>query len=381
MSALSDTAGIKQMLKDRIDDLCLRLLPDGRRQGRLWVAHNPVTQDFRQSPEFKVALGGDVGAWRCWRSGEKGDVFSLIAYCAGCRDFREVIGWAKDFLGLRFLAPEARAAMTETARANAVRARIAAEKAVQHRIARAGAIFGSGRPYGEGGAAERHGLAYLAGRGCDPRGIASLDLATFRFHPGLEYWKRAEFRHQDGRRVKIRSGPLLPAVLSAMRGPTGLLTAIHITFLDPLEPRKFAAEGREESARLMFGEARGAMIRIAHGPEAKPPEEAFEPHPLILCEGVEDGLSLALACPQARIWAAGSLAAMAAAPVDLAAISAVILARDNDWSKRQAVEQFEAARAALCATGKPVTEMASSFGKDFNDLLQGGEDVFSGGRA
>lgn len=371
MSRQNDTPEIKQLLKDRIVDVCVRLLPDGRVQGRLWVAHNPITQDYRQSPEFKVALRGDIGAWKDWRTGEKGDVFGLVEYCAGCSDFKDVIRWARDFLGLGNLSREDRERMAEQARRNAERARRDAQEAITRRIARARQIFESGQPFGSGGAAEQHAMAYFAKRGCDPRLMASLDRETFRFHPAMEYWKRAQFRHENGRRVKVAEGPKLPCILSAMRGPTGVVTAVHMTFLDPLEPVKFAADGADESAKIMFGEARGAMIRIAHGPEGKPPETAELPYPLILCEGVEDGISLAIPCPEARVWAAGSLSAMAAAPVGLSCVSAVIMARDNDWSKKQAVEQFEAAQAELMATGKPVTEMASSFGKDFNDLMKG----------
>ena len=52
---------IKQGLKDRIEDLCRKLLPDGRRQGRLWVSNNPVTGDHKKTPELKVAVTGDKG--------------------------------------------------------------------------------------------------------------------------------------------------------------------------------------------------------------------------------------------------------------------------------------------------------------------------------
>ncbi|MCZ4076256.1 hypothetical protein [Agrobacterium sp. LMR679] len=36
----SDTSEIKQALKDRIESLCQRLLPTGKREGRLWVSQS-----------------------------------------------------------------------------------------------------------------------------------------------------------------------------------------------------------------------------------------------------------------------------------------------------------------------------------------------------
>ncbi|HBT69028.1 MAG TPA: hypothetical protein DEB63_13330 [Agrobacterium sp.] len=76
----SDTSEIKQALKDRIEGLCQRLLPTGKREGRLWVSHNPITNDFHQTLELKVALDRDPGAWKDYRTGEKGDVLGLVQY-------------------------------------------------------------------------------------------------------------------------------------------------------------------------------------------------------------------------------------------------------------------------------------------------------------
>lgn len=222
--------------------------------------------------------------------------------------------------------------------------------------------------------AEAHARRYFAARALPLDEIANRDFQTFRFTSEQEYWPRAQFRHEDGRRRKLQDGPRYPAFLSAMRLPTGQISAVHMTFLSPLGPTKLPV-ARDENSKIMFGEAKGAMIRISHGPEGKPPETALQAYPLILCEGVEDGLSLARAVPEARVWAAGSLSAMGSAPIWLPCISGVIVAQDNDF-KPTAQKQFEKALEALqaAAPSKAITTIASHMGKDFNDLIKEDED-------
>lgn len=368
---ISDRDQVKELLRERIEDLCARLLPDGRRQGRLWVSYNPVTNDYnRSSPELKVALTGDVGAWKDWRSGDKGDVIGLISY-VNRSDFAQAMRWARDFLGIANLSAEERRRIEEQSR---IKAKARAERADQARlwkIREAEKKFLSGLALGAGSAAERHVRAYLAGRLAGLEVVQNLDVTSFRAHAGAEYWTLAEYRADEaGRRMKVKDGPRFPALMSAMRSPTGQTIACHATFLDPVEPKKIAL-GQKHPAKLIFGEAKGAVIRIAHGPEGEPPETALIAHPLVLCEGIETGLSLAAAIPEARVWAAGSLSNMANAPVSLDCVSAIIVARDNNFGNDQAQRQLEAALAALKAAGKPLEVMASPIGDDFNDLARG----------
>lgn len=367
-----DREEIKQGLKDRIEELCRLLLNDGRRQGRLWVAHNPVTGDFSQTPEFKVALDRDKGAWIDWRSGDKGDVIRLVEYCRQC-DFADAMRWARDFLGLRAMPAADRQRLAERAKRAAAEADETAAARRLERMRMAEQIWFSGRLDGSMSAAEAHARGYFLHRGIDLSAIANRDMATFRFSEAREFTKRAKWgRNADGRNVKLAPGPAYPAILTAMRLPTGQFAAVHQTYLDPSAPRKLPVDkGDEESAKIMFGEAKGAMIRISHGPEGEPPETAVTPQPLILCEGIEDGLTLALAVPEARVWAAGSLSNMANAPIWLPCVSYVVVARDNDWEKKQAVMQFEKVMSALSQHGKVLTEMSAHEGKDFNDVIMG----------
>ena len=146
---------------------------------------------------------------------------------------------------------------------------------------------------------------------------------------------------------------------------------MHLTFLSPLGPKKLPVN-KGENAKLMFGDAKGAMIRISHGPEGEPPETALAPHPVIIGEGIETTASVAMEAPEARAWAAGSLSNMANAPVWLPCVSAVIVLKDQFKSKTTE-NQFARVLDELAQHGKPMTVIESHVGNDFNDLAKGEE--------
>jgi hypothetical protein len=65
----------------RLGDLVPSILPQGRRQGREWVALNPTRSD-RSLGSFRINLTN--GAWADFATGDKGgDVISLASYLYG----------------------------------------------------------------------------------------------------------------------------------------------------------------------------------------------------------------------------------------------------------------------------------------------------------
>lgn len=372
MNRSSDLPVIKQALKDRIELLCRTLLPppDGRRQGRLWVAHNPVENDYDKSPEFKVALDRDHGAWRDWRTGETGDVIKLISYIKGF-DFKETMVFARDFTGIRQMSAQQRRTLEGRTRETTARSEEDDQARKLKRMADAERIWNGGFQDGAGSAAEAHAQRYFAARQIPLEEIPNRDLQTFRFAPAQEFWARAQYRHQNGQRMKIAAGPQFPAIFSAMRLATGQIAAVHMTFLDPLGPRKLPV-GKGENAKIMFGEAKGAVIRISHGPEGEPPETALQPHPLIMGEGIETTSSVSIGAPEARAWAAGSLSNMLNAPVWLPCVSSIVLLKDH-FKSAATEKQFDQVIETMVKTGKPVAIIDSYIGNDFNDLMQEGK--------
>jgi hypothetical protein len=77
-----------------------RWLPDGRKEGREWVARNPRRHD-RKPGSFKVNL--ETAQWSDFATGDKGgDVVSLAAYLGGlsqleaARSLAEMLGVSHD---------------------------------------------------------------------------------------------------------------------------------------------------------------------------------------------------------------------------------------------------------------------------------------------
>jgi hypothetical protein len=371
---------VKAGLVDRVGDVCAKLLPDGRAEGGLWVSWNPVENDKGKTPALKVRIrGGDLGAWRCWRCGEKGDVIKLVAYLMRT-DTKGALAWGRDFLGIRSMSAAERA---ELRKVESTR-RHDRERADARRLARklqsAAALFHASPsdretgpalcphgtfPFGLGSPAEQHARRYFEAR----KVAIGLEVApwSFSFSPATEWWKGAQWETSAERKIKTKRGPLFPAIHSAMRAPTGIVTACHVTFLDPVKPAKAPVQ----PPKLMFGEALGAVIELAPGAAHEPFWTCPTPGPLILAEGIETGLSFAVNVPEARVWAGGSLAGVASAPVHLPCVDWILFARDNNQGNAQAQKQFAAALERLEASGKRVVVEASHVGDDFNDLARG----------
>lgn len=73
-----DFAEINRAALSALPALLARWLPEGRREGREWVARNPRRSD-RRAGSFKVNLGS--GRWSDFATGDRGgDPVSLAAY-------------------------------------------------------------------------------------------------------------------------------------------------------------------------------------------------------------------------------------------------------------------------------------------------------------
>jgi DNA primase len=125
--------------------------------------------------------------------------------------------------------------------------------------------------------------------------------------------------------------------------------------------------------RKIWPSFKGAAIRLWRGDSGLSIERAAAHglrETLVLCEGVEDGLSLAMALPECRIWAVGTLGNIGAQVLP-ECVDDVIVCADNDWGKPQAERQLTQALARLSAQGVEVRVARSHVGKDVNDALRG----------
>lgn len=287
-------------------------LPNGRQHGAEWTALNPRRHD-RRPGSFRVNLRS--GRWADFATGEGGgDPVSLYAYLfTGGRQGAAARALDGGRIAVR---PVGAAKVAKAANLNADEVR---------RIARARAIYAAAGRIG--GAAE----AYLISRALRPAPAwTRLRTASLRFPDAGEH----------------------PAIVAPVTGAGGALEGIQRTFL--------TAAGRKlpvPDPKLSLGRVRGGAIRLA--------DQSAE---LVLCEGLEDGLSLVQELPGANVWAApgaGMLAALCLPPI----VSSVIIAADNDAAGDQAARR---AAERFASEGRRVRIMRPDPAyKDWNDQLRG----------
>jgi hypothetical protein len=193
----------------------------------------------------------------------------------------------------------------------------------------------------------------------DQRGRAPRAL---RYHP--ELWA-------DGR--------YWPAMLAIIRdGPTGQAIGCHRTFLarGPDGAWRKAPLG-PEGAKRSYGQVKGGFIPLWRGRSGKPLRFAPAGDRVALTEGIEDGLTIALACPEYRVLAAISAGNFQAIALP-EQVSTVLICADNDpltlpgGKPHPARLAVQAAIARFQREGRRVLIARPDGAKDFNAVLTGG---------
>lgn len=146
------------------------------------------------------------------------------------------------------------------------------------------------------------------------------------------------------------SGQKLPAMVALVEGAERL--AIHRTYLRADGMGKAAVE----PAKAMLGSVAGGAVRLSDGADK-----------LIVCEGIETGLSLlsGLVRGSVSVWAALSTSGMKALTLpDKSAL--LTIATDGDEAGRQAGHALATRATAL---GWKVSLLPAPDGRDWNDIL------------
>jgi len=370
-----DFAEIRARLIDNISSIVPELVPGGRRNGKYWIGRNPTRAD-RHGGSFWVLMSGPAtGAWRDEagvRGVDEGDIVRLVQYCRRLADLSETRKECLKLLGLSDSGGQALSAR-EIAKRNAERdaARARQEKAEAETRARnargAFALWLKATTLSpasfRGSVLER----YLLGRAID---LSTHLIDVKRPLPGaLRLFAVHDYTTADGELIE------LPCMAALMSGPDGKPRAIHRTWLAPDGSGKAVLpEPRTNKPRKIWPAGwQGSVIRLAKGAGNLTPEEAGRQGrrgPLIVTEGIEDGLACMLAMPDYRVWAAGTLGNIGHVPM-LPCISQLTVCADNDWNKPEAVAAFDKAIAMLKGHGVPIRVARSPRGKDMNDLLKG----------
>lgn len=357
-----DKDRVKGQLQGRVDGVLAAcgFSRERERDGKLFPL-NPRRKDNRPG-SFVIWKDGAKGLYfRDFASGEEGDIYELIRWTLRLPEWIDAYWWSLNFLGLG--RHEVRSAsQIQQDREDEAAARKAAEA---KRDAEAAAKAGKAKGF----------WLYE----CDPlwwlespvwtylteaRGLPMQRMeaapGAIRMHPALD--------HFDKDTGEITTWP---AMTTAISGPTGDVTGVHITWLN------HGGHGKApvEMAKKMRGVARGGAIRLTKGSSRLSPEDAARKKvatPLIITEGIEDGLTAGLARPSDRCWAAGSLSLLGELAWPACA-SSVVLVADNDWLKPAAISAFEKVEAKwrAMAEGRPLKVVRADVGKDLNDWARG----------
>jgi hypothetical protein len=368
---------LKAALDSRMDDV-LRIckLDAPRRRG--WTLMDDPRGDGRDC--FGLCVKGDGLSWKKFNGTEKGRSLELIAYCQGWyhlpnRGAEEAAKLAISRLGLGSISAEQ--LEKDRAKGQEQRARAQADERGQaeRRAAAAFAIFMNAKPIlgtiGETYLREARGIDLRAAPFIGPRGGA-LAPGSLRFLPAHKYVIR-------NRRNEITGHIIAPCVIACCTNAHGDIRAIHQTWLRADGSDKAdippAPDGTRQKARRVLGEFRSLAIPLWRGEGHFTRKQAAEQGLLqtqCLSEGIEDGLTGVIAAPAHRWAAMISLANLVNMPEWLPeCVDGVIVHRQNEWDNPSAVKAFEAGMTSLRATGRAVTEVAATYGKDLNDTLRG----------
>lgn len=329
---------VSRLLGRHVESLVLELLPAGKREGAEWRVGSLAGEPGRS---LGVHLhGARAGVWADFASGETGDALDLVAAVLYRGDKRQALVWARRWLGLDATLP-----------GPAIRREPALEQAVDRdeagRRSAALRIFLTAQPT----ITNTPAAEYLRARGIDLAELARQPRAL-RFHPAL---------------YNMESRREWPALVAACTDAHGNHVATHRTWLVR------ASDGRWTKAplrhpKMTLGRLNGATIRLWRGASGKSLRQMPSGEPVVIGEGIETCLSIAVACPELRVLCGVSLANMGRIVLPATA-TVVILAADNDGDNSAARQGLQRAIDHFLAAGKVVRIARSPVGKDFNDCL------------
>lgn len=352
-----DIKDIVAGLAAQAEALCRDLLPRGHREHEEWMCGSGESP-FGCSTAVHLR-GPKAGVWGAWSAAQHGDALDLVAALECDGDKKRAVPWALAWLGLDGREPERR---QRTERALATRQD---EPPAVDTKAAAFRIWLSAQPSLKGTPAE----AYLAARGIELARLGRQPRAL-RFHPRLA----------DGPRdnPNTRYWPALVAAI--VKG--GEHVAVHRTWLmvkpnGDVQKAPIVDSNGDPASKRTYGTYAGGLIPLWRGASGRPLKEAARGETMILSEGIEDGLSCAIAAPEFRVAAAVSLSNMGSVELPPAIATVLIAAQNDPWWHEQQQRQHGAQRGLDRAIrhfqkqGRSVRLIRPSAGKDVNDLLRG----------
>lgn len=382
---------VEQALRARVDTLVPELLPGATRDGAFWSCGSV---DGDRGTQMKVnRQGARRGLWTDFSEAQgtdrySGDMLKLIAvvhfggWSRGDEARSKAIAWGRSFLGWDNLDRAKLAKVRREAPALDAAADEAARIEAEGKRKSAWAMWSGAAPIA-GTPAE----AYLRGRGIDFDRLGRIP-GSLRYMP--DCWCSLRSRTTRSK---------YPAMIACVyRGSE--FVAVHRTYLDVSggkggavttvkvvrdeQTKKFrvasaadkAAGLRLKSHKLTLGEYVGGCITLWKGGRSGALSAMPAGTPVYVSEGIEDGLSVALADPALTVVAGVALSNMGGLELPPQAGPLVFIGQ-NDAIDGRAVEAFERAVArqqeAARTANRPMPKLffpQPQF-KDFNDQLLG----------
>jgi hypothetical protein len=266
-------------------------------------------------------------------------------------DRGQAIAWLKSFLQLDGLDPGRLATVKAEAAAARARDERQASDDKEAKRRQAHGLFLAGKPIGD--TPVEH---YLRGRGIDLRRLGRVPRAL-SFH--------AEVYNVEAKRR-------LPCMLGAINDLKGRHIATHRTWLAP-DGRGGWAKADLEEPKKVLGSFKGGCIRLWKGASPRTLAELEAGTDVWASEGIEDGLSAAMAKPDARIVAGVTLGNLGAIelPEQLGRLI-FIGQRDTNPTTLEALERAIGAQPERGLEVWLTPPPAGGF-KDVNEALQKGE--------
>lgn len=330
-------------LDDRALDVARALFPNGARQGPEFYIGSLAGE---KGQSLAVRVSGDKrGVWRDFAAGEGGDILDLVAGALFSGDKKQACAWARNFLGqachdrhgVQAALPKRPPPKKDEPDAEELALR-----------ARARAIWLAARE----NILETPVELYLANRAINLRKLGRAP-RCLRFEPLL--WCG-------------ESGIKLPALVAAITAPDGSIAGVHRTWLTKDAAGRWIKANVPHPKKSM-GRYVGGCIRLWRGAAGVPMNAAPPGSRIVVCEGIEDGLSIAIGLPEERVVVAVSLSNMTALMLP-PQFTEVVIAADNDGDNPAAQRNLQRAIDRFIGEGRRVKLARSPIGKDFNDCLR-----------
>lgn len=305
--------------------------------------------------EVRLQRSGRGFRGLCPFHGERNPSFFVYPdhfHCFSCGVHGDAVGWImqRDHVGFREaverLGGHADRTPSPGAQNDATAEEARAARDLKQRRDVALRLFLAAQPSLAGTPAESYLLARginLARLGRQPRAL--------RFHVGLMH----------------PCGQIFPALIAAVTGADGAVSAVHRTFLARDGDRWGKAPVADP--KLSLGVVTGGHIPLSRGASGRTLRDALPDERVVIGEGIETCLSIVMAVPELRVISAVSIGNMGSVVLP-PQIRRVVLAADNDV-KPDPRRRLARAILSHAEAGRRVDVARAPVGKDFNDTLRG----------